>query len=63
MYWIDALRTIAIVFVVLGHTPGVQGYGTFVKYIAFVSYAPFLVHIRPIIRFKPNQGSIPEVSA
>lgn len=33
VYWIDALRAIAIVFVVIGHTPGIQGYNNIVKYI------------------------------
>lgn len=33
IYWIDALRAMAIIFVVIGHTPGIQGYNNIVKYI------------------------------
>lgn len=33
IYWIDALRAIAIILVVVGHTPGIQAYVSVVKYI------------------------------
>jgi acyltransferase len=33
IYWIDTLRAIAIIFVVVGHTPGIQHYEAVVKYI------------------------------
>ncbi|MEO8324613.1 MAG: acyltransferase family protein [Nitrospirota bacterium] len=33
VYWIDALKAMAIIFVVVGHTPGIQGYSNLVKYI------------------------------
>jgi fucose 4-O-acetylase-like acetyltransferase len=33
IYWIDALKAIAIISVVIGHSPGIQGYNYIVKYI------------------------------
>ena len=33
VYWIDALKAIAIISVVIGHSPGIQGYNYIVKYI------------------------------
>lgn len=33
IYWIDALKAMAIILVVIGHTPGIQGYNNLVKYI------------------------------
>jgi fucose 4-O-acetylase-like acetyltransferase len=33
IHWIDTLRAIAIILVVLGHTPGIQNYQQAVKYI------------------------------
>jgi acyltransferase len=33
VYWIDALKAIAIILVVIGHSPGIQGYSYIVKYI------------------------------
>jgi fucose 4-O-acetylase-like acetyltransferase len=33
IHWIDTLRAIAIVLVVLGHTPGIQNYQQAIKYI------------------------------
>jgi len=48
VYWIDALRAIAIVFVVIGHTPGVQGYGNIVKYL-FSFHIPLFFFISGLL--------------
>lgn len=54
--WIDTLRAIAIVFVVIGHTPGIQGYHNIVKYIYSFHIPLFFFLSGLVFDAKLNEG-------